>query len=86
VFSQPIDEVSCYHRLSLSKAGADESLTRYQKGNGFVFAEGGLGIAFFQSIRVSESGGTRRCAAVPPRMIAINRAEPYDCDPLGGLP
>jgi hypothetical protein len=37
MFSQPIDEVSCYHRLSLSKAGADESLTRYQKENGFVF-------------------------------------------------
>jgi hypothetical protein len=38
MFSQPIDEVSCYHRLSHSKIEAEESLTRYQKENGFVFA------------------------------------------------
>jgi hypothetical protein len=38
MFSQPIDEVLGYHRLSLSKTKAEESLTRYQKGNGFVCA------------------------------------------------
>jgi hypothetical protein len=37
MFSQPIDEVSCYHRLSHSKTEAEESLTRYQKENGFRF-------------------------------------------------
>ena len=46
MFSQPIDEVSCYHRLNISKLEAGDSLTRYQKGNGFVLAEGGLGRLF----------------------------------------
>ena len=59
MFSQPIDEVSCYHRLTLSKAGADESLTRYQKENGFAFLGGGLGIARL---------------AMPPRNLATDEA------------
>jgi hypothetical protein len=60
VFSQPIDEVSCYHRLTLSKAGADESLIRYQKENGFVFAEGGqrfsLRVTSFPRVGLTNQG------------------------------
>jgi hypothetical protein len=48
VFSQPIDQVSCYHRLNISKLEAGDPISRYQKENGFVLAErGGVGDRLF---------------------------------------
>src|ERR1700729_3194900 len=49
VFNQPIDQVLCYQRLSPSKLEAGDSLTRYQKENTVVLADGGgaLRIAFW---------------------------------------
>jgi hypothetical protein len=71
MFSQPIDEVSCYHRLNISKVEAGDSLTRYQKENGFVFAEGRAGALIFRLIlggerlRIAVSHISRKTSEMP---------------------
>ncbi len=48
VCSQPIDEISCYHRLNISKLEAGDSLTRYQREMALFLLRGGLGRLFLR--------------------------------------
>jgi hypothetical protein len=55
VFSQPIDEVSCYHRLTLSSGGGQVPNTISEGKRLCFFAEGRVGDGVFFERRFGDS-------------------------------